>query len=94
MEQEIQYDPSTHLSYGDLAVDNLSDPRVISMLIKKSNSQKGPKILGKSVMLNSSYGCLPVSKGKQFRSSLPMGVRNPFVEVVLCKICKSSFRAG
>ena len=45
-------------------------------------------------MLNSGYGGLPVSEGKQFRPSLPMGVRNPFIEVMLYKTCKSSFRAG
>ena len=43
MEHENQYDPSIHLSYGDLAVDNPSDPTAISMLIKKSKTDQGRK---------------------------------------------------
>ena len=45
-------------------------------------------------MSSSRHGGLSVSKGKQFRPSLPMGVRNPFVKVKLCKTSKNSFRAG
>ena len=41
-------------------------------------------------MSSSSHGGLSVSKGKQFRPTLPMGVRNSFVEVKLCKTCKNA----
>ena len=41
VEQESHYNPSIHLSYSDLAVDNPSDPGVISMLIKKSKTDQG-----------------------------------------------------
>ena len=41
VEQENHYDPSIHLSYSDLAVDNPSDPGVTSMLIKKSKIDQG-----------------------------------------------------
>ena len=51
----MKYDPSIHLSYGDLAVDNSSHPMAISMLhavIKKpkmDQGRKGAKIfLGKT----------------------------------------------
>ena len=46
-EQENHFDPLLHLSYSDLAVDNPSDPAVISMLIKKSKCDqtgKGAKV--------------------------------------------------
>ena len=43
MEHENQYDPSIHLSYGDLAVDNPSNPTAISRLIKKSKTDQGRK---------------------------------------------------
>ena len=46
-EQENHFDPSRHLSYSDLAVDNPSDPAIISILIKKSKCDqtgKGAKV--------------------------------------------------
>ena len=46
MEQENHYNPSLHLSYSDLAVDNPSDPLVISMLIKKSKIGKELRYTG------------------------------------------------
>lgn len=36
VEKEDDYDPSAHLSYGDIAVDNPTAPAVISIMIKKS----------------------------------------------------------
>ena len=69
VEQESHYDPSIHLSYSDLAVDNPSDPGVISMLIKKSKTdqgRRGAKVYfgktGDSLMSNSSYGGILVSQ--------------------------------
>ena len=101
VEHENQYDASIHLSYGDLAVDNPSDPAAISMLIKKikdrPRSERCQDLFRKSrrhLIPSSSHGGLSVSKGKQFRPSLSMGVRNPLVEVKLRKACKNSFRAG
>ena len=43
VEQENHYDPSRYLSYSDLAVDNPSNPLVMSMLIKKSKTDQGRK---------------------------------------------------
>ena len=43
IEREDLYDPSCHLSYSDLAVDNPSNPSIISMLIKKSKTGQGRK---------------------------------------------------
>ena len=39
VERENLYDPSCHLSYSDLAVDNPSNLSIISMLIKKSKTE-------------------------------------------------------
>ena len=43
MEKEDGYDPTAHLSYGDLAVDNPTAPTVISIMIKKSKTDQGRK---------------------------------------------------
>ena len=43
VERENLYDPSCHLSYSDLAVDNPSNPSILSMLIKKSKTDQGRK---------------------------------------------------
>ena len=43
MEKEDRYDPTAHLSYGDLAVDNPTAPTVISIMIKKSKTDQGRK---------------------------------------------------
>ena len=47
VENESNYDPSVHLSYGDLAVDNAQNPSTISIQIKRSKtdqSRKGFKV--------------------------------------------------
>ena len=41
VETEGQYDPNTHLSYSDVATDNLSCPTVISLNIKPSKTDQG-----------------------------------------------------
>ena len=41
METEGQYDPNTHLSYSDVATDNLSCLTVISLNIKLSKMDQG-----------------------------------------------------
>ena len=46
MEKEDRYDPTAHLSYGDLAVDNPTAPTVISIMIKKSKTDQGRKGIG------------------------------------------------
>ena len=43
VERENLYDPSCHLSYSDVAVDNPSNPSILSMLIKKSKTDQGRK---------------------------------------------------
>ena len=43
VERENLHDPSCHLSYSDLAVDNPSNPSIFSMLIKKSKTDQGRK---------------------------------------------------
>ena len=37
-EKEDEYDPTAHLSYGDLAVDNPTAPTAISITINKSKT--------------------------------------------------------
>ena len=41
VEKEDQYDPTSHLSYGYIAVDNPTAPMVISIMIKKSKTDQG-----------------------------------------------------
>ena len=41
VEKEDHYDPTAHLSYGDIAVDNPATPAVISIMIKKSKMDQG-----------------------------------------------------
>ena len=92
MEQENHYDASIHLSYSDLAVDNPPNPSVISMLIKKfktDQGQRGAKIYlrktGDSLCpIAASYGDIFISKGIQFRFTLPMGVTHSLIKVKLC----------
>jgi len=43
VEKEDEYNPTAHLSYGDLAVDNPTAPTVISIMIKKSKTDQGRK---------------------------------------------------
>ena len=43
VEKEDEYDPTAHLSYGDLAVDNPTAPTAISIMIKKSKTDQGRK---------------------------------------------------
>jgi len=38
VEAEGQYDPNTHLSFGDVAVDNATNPTIISLNIKYSKT--------------------------------------------------------
>ena len=48
VEKEDSYDPKTHLSYSDLAVDDSSSPNVISLMIKRSKTDqcgKGVKVV-------------------------------------------------
>ena len=44
VEKEDEYDPTAHLSYGDLAIDNPTAPTAISIMIKKSKGRKGVKV--------------------------------------------------
>ena len=44
VEKEDEYDPTAHLSYGDLAVDNPTAPTAISIMIKKSKGRKEVKV--------------------------------------------------
>ena len=41
VENESKYDPSTHLSFSDLAADNAASPSVISLNIKCSKTDQG-----------------------------------------------------
>ena len=52
MEDENKYDPSVHLSFSDIAVDNAESPNMISLNIKRSKTDQGAVgvrvILGKT----------------------------------------------
>ena len=41
MEAEGQYDPNTHLLFDDVAVDNATNPTIISLNIKHSKTDQG-----------------------------------------------------
>ena len=41
VENESKYDPTTHLSFSDLAVDNANSPAIISLNIKCSKTDQG-----------------------------------------------------
>ena len=41
VENETKYDPSIHLSFSDIAVDNSESPNVISLNIKRSKTDQG-----------------------------------------------------
>ena len=43
MESESNYDPTVHLSYADLAVDNAANPTTISIQIKSSKTDQTRK---------------------------------------------------
>ena len=40
VEKEDQYDPTAHLSYGDIVVDNPAAPAVISIIPKQTRAEK------------------------------------------------------
>ena len=41
VEAEAQYDPNTHLSFGDVAVNNATNPMITSLKIKHSKTDQG-----------------------------------------------------
>ena len=90
VEKEDQYDPTSHLSYGDITVDNPTAPTIISIVIKKSKTDQGRK--GVKVFIGKTSDDLcPVTALLSYlalRGTIVLlGVGSPTVQIQVCRAC-------